>query len=349
MRTPLAVFFLAVVATAQSFTVSPQAYARLEGPTSNTWPWVNAFRYQQVYTDLVGTPRVIQGIAWRRNQDQDVSQNAGAVPRTLDMEVSMCASNHSTWSTVFANNYVGTPMLVFTRKIVNAPDFRTEVLQRPAPFDFGIPLDTPYLDLGQNDLLYEIVMYSASSTASYYCDVPVFASATMCYASYASVGSGCTTARGAFSVRSQIRNTLATATVTVQLDVIRGPASASGAVLLGLVPLDIPIPGLCTNLYTDGGIVSIPFTTASTGTATTPALNVAWSTGLVGLVLTAQAAAADASQPAMPIAATQGIRCEMPPLTLPPARGARSWIFGATSGLSGGASNEGWLVTQFRH
>src|SRR5262245_25839521 len=105
---PLALLALAALASAQNFTVSPLTFTNVEGPQANTWPWVALFRYQQVYTDLVGTPRLIQGLAWRRNQDQ--YSNTSATPRTLDMDVSMCASSHAAWSTTFANNYIGTPM-----------------------------------------------------------------------------------------------------------------------------------------------------------------------------------------------------------------------------------------------
>ena len=338
---------LGVTLSAQNYTVSPAVNARLEAESNNTWPWTGVFRYQQIYTDLGGTAKVLSGLAWRRNQDQFLP--TGNPTRALDMEIWTCDGNATTFTTTFANNYIGTPVNTFLRKVVNTPDWRLPIVQRPGPFDWFVLNDVPYVYLGVNDLIYEILMHSSSSGSTFMCDSAVTTPSTSApaYGTYTSVGSGCATTLGTFSLRSQIQRS-PTSVISFAWDVFAGPASAPGAVLLGLAPLNVAISGLCTNLYTDGGLLSIPFTTSATGAATTAALTAPYDPAWSSLVISAQAAAADASQPFfMPLAATQGTRCEVPP-ALPAARGYRLWAF-TTSALTGTLSNASWLVTQFRH
>jgi hypothetical protein len=149
-------------------------------------------------------------------------------------------------------------------------------------------------------------------------------------------------------LRSQIQRIAASATISFAWDVLNGPASAPGAVLVGVVPLNVPIPGLCTNLYTEGSLLSVPFTTSATGTATTTALTIPWTPAWNTVVVTAQAAAADPTQPFnLPLAATQGVSCEVP-AAQPPSRGYRLWAM-TTNATTGSLSDASWLVTQFRH
>ena len=346
MRAALSTLLLAGTTVAQSFVVSPIPHTDLEGPSNNTYPWNSSFRYQQVHTDLVGTPRVITGIGWRRNQDQFSPSSSG--PRVLDMELMMCDSSASAWSSTFASNYIGTPVTVLLRKQVNAPDWRPAVAQRPTPFDFTVPFDTPFVYLAQNDLLYEVVVHSTSATSTYMSDaVEHVANVAETWGSYTSVGSGCTTSTGAFLLRSQIQHVLASSSVSFAWDMLGAPAAASGVLLLGLLPLDVPLPGLCTNLYTEGSLV-LPFMAANDGTAGVKGGLVPFDPSWLSIVLSGQAAAVDATQPGLGLAASQGVRCSIPPPMLPTVRGARAWALGNPTALSGSSASTSWLVTQFR-
>ena len=345
MRTALCIAFLALAAPAQNYVVSPAGYANLEGHSNNTYPWSSTFRYQQGHTDLTGTPRAFLGLAWRRNQDQFLPTSSG--PKTLDMEVNMCDSNVAAWSSTFASNYVGTPVNVFLRKQVNTPDWRPPIVQRPAPFDYAILFDAPYVYLAVNDLLYEIFVYTNSSSSSFQCDASG-GTGTSAYGSYTSAGAGCTTGNGTFLLRSNITHVMSSSTISFAWNVIGAPATANGALLLGLAPLDLPVPGLCTNLYTDATVLSVPFTASAAGVANTTAVTTPYNPAWAALVVTAQAAALDASQPGLPLAATQGVRSEIPP-ALPPTNGARAWALGNPTATSGSSSRTSWLVTQFRY
>jgi hypothetical protein len=242
------------------------------------------------------------------------------------------------------------PARVFTRKTANMPDYRTPPTQRPAPFDFAFLLDVPFVHLGMNDLLYEIVMHGSSSSSSIFCDSPVYLSApTISWGSFTSAGGGCATSNGRFLARSQISQTFASGLVDFRFDCSGGPASANGAVLMGFAPLNVPIPGLCTNLYTDGSIGNLPLTTTGAGGGSTGQLPLPWNPAWLNLVITAQAAALDASQQRIPVAATQGLRCSIAPPSLPVATGARLWSQNNTTAVTGTSSTNGWLVTQFRH
>jgi hypothetical protein len=343
MRTTLALL-LAAAASAQSYVVSPIVYTRQEAPGNNYYPWNGPFRFQQVHTDLVGTPRPITGLAWRRNQDQFLP--TGSPARTLDMEVLLCDSNAAAWSTTFASNYVGTPRLVFTRKNVNAPDWSPPIEERPAPFDHAIAFDTPAPYLAVNDLLYELVVYSSSTSATYMADSAVFpATVTSMWGTYSSVGTGCRTPTGTFLVRSQIQHVLASTTISFGWSVSGAPPG-SGTVLVGLAPINVPVPGLCTNLYTLG-MLYVPFTTGNTGSGNTTAASLPFDPSWTSIVLSVQAAAPDPSQTGLQVAASQGARCEIP-AAMPAVRGARLWALGNPTATTGSTATSGWLVTRFR-
>jgi hypothetical protein len=250
------------------------------------------------------------------------------------------------WSTTFAANYVGTPVNVFQRKQVNTPDWRPPITQRPAPFDYSIPFDAPYVYLAVNDLLYEVVVHANSSSASFQCDASG-GTATWTHGTYTSEGVGCTTGNGTFLLRSQIRHVQATGLISFVWDMLGGPATAGGVLLLGRGPLNAPVPGLCTNLYTDAVLPVVTFATTAAGAAATSPMIVAYDPSWVGPCVTGQAVALDGSQPGLPIAATQGVRCEVPP-PLPVSNGARLWALGNPGALTGSSSRTSWLVTQFR-
>jgi hypothetical protein len=126
-----------------------------------------------------------------------------------------------------------------------------------------------------------------------------------------------------------------------------GPGAAGGVLLLGRAPLNTPVPGLCTNLYTDAVLPVVTFVTSSAGTASTLPMLVGYDPSWTGPFVTAQAVALDGTQPGLPIAATQGVRCEVPP-PLPAVNGARAWALGSPTAPSGNSARTSWLVTQFR-
>ncbi len=346
MRLALPLLVLSSLATAQLPVVSPIGHTNLEGPSDNMYPWSNPFRYQQVHTDLRGTPLPITGIAWRRNQDEFLPSTSSA--KTFDMELTLCDADANTFGITFASNYVGTPVNVLVRRQVNSVDWRPAIGQRPAPFDFVIPFDVPFVYLGQNDLLYEVVVYMTSNSV-YQCDaVNGLSRPTTIYGSYTSEGTGCTTTNGSFLLRSQLRHVFTTSQMVFQWDVVAAPPLATGAVLVGFAPFNVPVPGLCTNVYTDGSLLSVPLTSLANGTGSTLAIGVPYNPTWVGVPLSAQAACLDATQPGIGLAASQGVRSSIPIEVLPTVNGARVWSLNNPLSATGTRSPNSWLVTQFR-
>ena len=121
-----------------------------------------SYRYQQVHGDLKGTPRFFTGIGWRR--DGMLLDTAQMFARTIDMELWLGDGDLATFGTTFASNRVSPPTNAFVRKIVNAPDLVLRPDAMPAPFTFNVVFDTPVLYLGLQDLLWEVVIHSNSST-----------------------------------------------------------------------------------------------------------------------------------------------------------------------------------------
>ena len=330
---------------AQTYVVSPLAYDGHEGDNNNAYPFANsAFRYQQGHGDLKGTPRVLTGIGWRR--DGTLLANTGYGVRTLDIEVLMTDCDVATLSTTFANNYASAPVNTFLRKMVNTPDHTAMPVALPAPWDFNLVYDVPYVYLGLKDLLYEVVIYSNTNTAFYACDAAA-STDTRIQGGFSLNGTGCTTSRGVMLLRATNLAVTTTSSWSLQWNVTLATPSAPSAVLVGLVNPNIPLPGLCTSLFTDGGLFNITGTTSTTGAWNTTALTVPYNPSLVNFSFTAQAAAIDATMPGIGVAASNGITEALPPL---PGALQLTRIFASNNAtaLTGGIGTGYGLVTRFR-
>jgi hypothetical protein len=297
--------------------------------------------------DLKGTPRVFSEIAWRRDGSLGTTTSYGS--RTIDMEISLADTDFATFSTTFASNYANTPVNVFTRKLVNTPDHTNQPNVLPAPWTFALPFDTPYVYTGVKEMLYDITCYSFTTTASYPLDA-VSGATPSAIAGFRSVGTGCTTSNGAMTLRAS--HTISTSANSLSLvwNLLRGPSSASSAILVGMTDPNAPIPGLCGGglLHTDARLLAIGGTTGTTGSMNTTAIPLApYDSMWAGLPLTAQAASADASQSGLPVAASNGIVSTVPALpTATPSHRLYSSTLNSPTGSLG--MNYG-LPTRFRY
>lgn len=150
---------------AQSTLVSPApASATVEGTASNAFPWNTNIigRYMQIHSDVVGTTMLVAKIAQRRNGA--TAPSAGT--RVVDMDVTMGDSvPYNQYSYVFAANYIGAPVVVVPRQIVNIGPNSTA--GNPSPFEMVVPLTTPFFYIGVNSLAWEVMQYSNTANGTF--------------------------------------------------------------------------------------------------------------------------------------------------------------------------------------
>ena len=344
---PILVVF-STSALAQSYLYSPTVCDFHEGTSQNTYPFHTSFHYQQVHADTKGTIKLITGLAWRRDCIQ--SFTGVHTPRTLDAELIMGDGNFATTSGTFASNYTNTPVKVFNRKNLNCPDHTVAPEFQPAVWDVTALFDTPYVYLGTQDLVYEIVVHSSTSTVGYYCDAYV---PTSLAGGFSSAGGGCTTSNGVMRLRSNIVSTTTTNAWTASWAVTGGPSSRTTAVMVGFTNPSLTLPGLCSpaRLYTDNALFTLTGTTTAAGAIAslpTPALSVPFTQSLVGLILTAQAASIDPTQPGLGVSASNGNAVQLPPQMPASAQIGRVYAFGSPSAATGTWETTTALVTRFQ-
>ena len=341
LRTAFSTTALALVLPAQPI-VSPLGYDGSEGSSQNTFPWNNAtFHYMQIHGDLPRQPRVMFRMSFRR--DTSLGQTA-ATARTITLELFAGLANHATVSPTFANNWIAAPTRIVASRAISAPDWLPVPRSVPAPFDFTIPFDMPHVHPGTSDLGWEMLVTANTATAPYYADAATGTGGTSQMGGWRMNGTGCTTARGEFALRSNFTTT--PAVMNVAWTASGGPPGASAGVLVGANDPDLPVPGLCGGrLRSDAGLLALATTLPATGTWTSPVLSVPYNPTLAGFTLYAQGVAADPTQPVFPFIATNGLASTVVDLA-PPVRCSRIYLAGSLGPVGTVASNY-VLVTWF--
>lgn len=198
--------------------------------------------------------------------------------------------------------------------------------------------------------MYEIVIHANSALPNFFAADSVSSTASASWnGSYQAAGTGCTTANGVMGLRCLPSASPTTQLITLRWGIERGPSSAQTTILIGLADPNLPVPGLCTNLRTDGTLISLGTTTGTTGNVTTPALTVPYSQGLAGFPFTCQAFALDQGQGGIPVAGSNGLAVTMPTLPATPPGIARIFAQGSPTATSGTLSNGTGLVTRLRY
>ena len=339
MRTlvPLALLPLAATVVAQSYSYSPPQYAAVEAAGSNTYPFGGLFRYQQIDGNLGTQPRLVSGIAWRRE-----AAVPGAYPsRAIELELLMSASSLSNPSWAFASNYVGTPQVVFTKKSVNTPDWTGKPVVVPAPFDFALVNDVPFVHYGQHDLLWEVAVTSTSAPFPISLDAAA-GNATITHGSYAMLGTGC----GNHQLRSSLYPSR-TGMVPLAWTVQGATKNAASTLLIGFSDPGLTIPGLCAPLRTDG-MIQVAGTASAIGGWSPSAGSLPIFPQYVGAAVFAQAASVDASQPGIPVSMSNGLMSVITDVPQP-TKLARLYASGNPTAEAGVFENEFGLVTCYRH
>ncbi|MFO1053494.1 MAG: hypothetical protein U1F36_14875 [Planctomycetota bacterium] len=230
--------------TAQSYTVSPEAMTNAYGGINNSIPWgpfvpsgntTGEIMVQQIDNELQGQVLILQGMAFRHQYTSThVAKSFQATVTLAD-----AASNAAGISTTFANNYKpgGNQGVVFAGAI-NFPAVGP-IARPPAPFDSPVAFTTPYVHLGTDPLMWEVIILSSTpvTPTQFYERGP----GTTIVAG--AIGNGCTIAGGSTPLTAtgsctatQLSNNLANGPLGAPATLMYGDSSG---LLGGTTPLPV--------------------------------------------------------------------------------------------------------------
>jgi hypothetical protein len=339
----VAVLAMALPVSAQ-LVVSPASLATIEGNSNNTYPFNNnMFRYQQVHGDLRGTPFLMKGIHIR-------GDGMYASPaRTVDLELIVSNGPYVGFSQVFDANHGQIRFVTFTRKFVNLPALAVPPAP-PAPFTVIFPFDMLYPHTGNFDVVWEARIHGNTTSASYIMDAHSHSPADVTSRTSTPFGTGCTASGRSLAVAagSQFHAYAAAAQFAAMFWSANGPASLPSTMLLGTSALDVPVPGLCSNLYV-APLITVAAVTTADGLHAVGPLVLPYDPALVGLTLMHQTAGIDPTRSdAIKVAVSNRATNSVP---APPAGGAapirRLWLLGNATGPVGSMDGNYGVVIGF--
>jgi hypothetical protein len=311
-------FLFGAAIAAQSFTVSPSAYATQQGNASNPIPFYNAnARYQQIHGDLKGAPKVIQAMAVRRG----AGTQANAGPRSLQLTVVMANSDITKVTPTFAANYVGAPVTVMPKTSVNFPDWTTSG-GNPEPWSIVLPFTTPFVYTGLNDLLWEwVVENNSGASQSYAADVYNGITPDMMSSTNTTIGTPCTATGQTrpMSYGPRCYTSRALGGLYFRGTALYGVPNQPALIMIGIVNPNLPVPGLCTNLYVLPQWSFPSIASASLGSFSMPDVLVPYDPTWQGQKLYSQALSLDTGQTGLPFALSAGIENVIPGMQPPGA------------------------------
>ncbi|HEU4420081.1 MAG TPA: hypothetical protein VFT55_14195, partial [Planctomycetota bacterium] len=351
-------FALAASLAAQTI-VSPASCVSAEGDSSNTFPFVGATarRYMQIHADLGAVPLVITKLTFRVGASTLVFPGT----RTHDMELYMGEALPTAValpSLTFDANYATPKTLVLPRQFVTFGPTGQSVSPGPNPFHptLEITLATPFVYSGTAPLIWEVAYYgsttSGGSTSSLDADGSTSVTATSTI-----TGTGCM-ATGATSLMTHTYTVNdSRGTLLLNGTISNGPANALAFMGIGLSNPGVPVPVLCSNLYTDVVVLQFLGVTSATGSFTgeNPTGALILPNNAVGLALFTQAFAFDPLLSApFPMVASNGRSSLVPAVgTAEVNLVTRLWnnVGGTTATTAAfGTSIVGYgLATQFTH
>jgi hypothetical protein len=182
-RAAILPLLLAPALAAQSVT-SPKGLDLIEGSAAFAH-FGEGRRFQQVDNTHLGSPMVIKSLGWRRNGGSATTAPA----RTLHLTVYLGRADFGMLTQHLDENYLqGTRTTVLVQS-VSLPDWSANI-PGPAPFDFVVPLSSPYSYSGTDALIIDFWHDNTSATGSVSLDLefngPTSGSAGTV------VGAGCT-------------------------------------------------------------------------------------------------------------------------------------------------------------
>lgn len=280
LKTPLlAISTLALLtaSVAQGVT-SPKGLDSTEG---------NAFffastnrRYQSIDNTHKGSVLSIKSFHMRRDKSRTSRSGASTVDFTLDMgeaDMSVVCSD-------FDCNYLrGTRKNVFPRMNVSWPDWGA-ASPTPAPFDFGVTLNAPFLHLGINALVWDLTLQNGTNSGNIF---------DRDYTFYTS-GSGTTLGPGCsgFNLNTQMQSNGpggGNYGMRFRAYCTNAPPSTAIGWSLALTDSNLTIPGFCAKVHALPLLVLPLGMSNSTGRVGALYYQTAYSASLNGLTLVSQA------------------------------------------------------------
>lgn len=349
LHTPLGLVavLLAVSASAQNVAIFPSDHANREGVTSqSTFPFsAGISRAQAIYhrRDLTlpaGATITAAGVR------QDAASSSTGVRVQLevamgqtDLDPRSGAANPIT--ATFANNYVGSPTTVFTRKVVDLPNLIAGT-QRPSPTNVTVTFDVPFrYDATKNLVADWLVHANANGNQGF--------AYTMDYAYSGSLvdefGLACSTS-GNLTPRCRFNETDIGGTCTVSLS--SSSASSPATLFLGAAAQSAPVPlaglGMPGCFLHVVPMVSVA-TATNTGGGSSTSFPVPNALNLIRRSLVAQYVTADVFANAAGLVSSNGSKVTLgvaPMLSVVSAVGSTTAATGSVYGNWGGVSVFVW-------
>lgn len=303
----------------QTGVIHPRNFSFAEASSSNPNPFgltAQLARYLQIHEGLPGTGAPIRALAFRRNS-QDTAFPAYSVE--LRVIVSVPVTTAAAPDPVFANNHGRIRSVSGTQRV----DFPATAPSRtlPQPFDYLIPLETPFAMPAA--ICWEVQIASRTNTSLVHFDqTPPGQGDLNPLPSILVYGQGCT-ARGQnapFEVGGGVLNDWqGTQTAIWSFSATNGPATAPAIATLGFTsatwagqPLPLLIPGTRGDLsgpcFIHNDIaVTLGGATDSLGTYASPFVNFPLTVGLHGVALHHQVVALDPSSNSFGLVTTGSI------------------------------------------
>ena len=267
---PATTLLIAAQVLAQGSIVSPIVSATAEGSSANAFPFSSAVvrRYMQIHGDLGTTPQLFKKLRFRPSAPTAATTYTGTL--ALDVELYMGQSNGvDKASMFFKNNYVLPPTTAIARKIVNMGPQGLVTPPGPIPFNTAMELvlDAPFLYTGTKACVWELVVYSNTISGSF--QTVDADSVTHVSGVSAITGTGCIATGQTAAMAHTMSAVDSSGILALNFTVTAAPASAPILAAIGISNPNLPVFGLCSNLYTDL-LAVLPIGSASaTGAITT--------------------------------------------------------------------------------
>ena len=309
---------LATSLSAQVYKTFPAGFLTKEGATNHNYMLFakKEMRWQSIDRSQVGNAAIIiNTVAWRR--DGTAATNSVWTKRTLSgfQLILADADYNNTQVADLSKNYKGTPTIAIASKTVNLVDITAQPASAPAPWVNELKLDKPYVYMGKDAFLWEVQYTANTGMGTDYSFDFEYVGGSSGYNSTTGtiVGSSCTTT-GMSSPISYYTTFYNHGTkFRIYSSVSYMPANAPVLVFLDAKNVNLPVPGLCTNLYAAPTIVltGMPVTSAS-GSSNTYFDNIPHVAGIASSKIYFQAFGIDLQQSGLPFVLSYGREIAVP-------------------------------------
>jgi hypothetical protein len=230
--------------------VSPVVAATVEGTSNNVYPFSSSIvrRYQQVHSDIGGTPKIITKLSFRMNEGN------GNFTGTAALDTELFLGHSVDWdkvSIVYTANWRTPPVNSVARRVLTWGPQGPNSLPGPNPFlNMDIPLDAPFVYVGAMSLGWEAALYSYLAGSNYLGAMDAESASAVTGASTIN-GTGCIATGGNVPMTHAFMALDTTGVLLLGWTVANGPSNAPTVLAIGTTNPNVTIPGLCSPLQTN--------------------------------------------------------------------------------------------------